>query len=96
MTTPPAPVGPDPRAGRAGFAVSLLAVVAGLVYLGFAPQHWLRGVLVVAGGVIFAGLLRLALPDRRSGPLLVRGRWFDGGCYLVVGVLMVTFGFLVR
>ena len=31
MTTPPAPAGPDPRAGRAGFAVSLLAVVAGLV-----------------------------------------------------------------
>lgn len=96
MTTPPAPAGPDPRAGRAVFTVALVVVVAGLVYLGVAPQHWLRGVLVVSGGLLFAGLMRLGLPDRRSGPLLVRGRWFDGACYLAVGALTAVFGILVR
>ncbi len=96
MTTPPVPAGPDPRAGRAVFTAALLVVVAGLAYLGFAPQHWLRGVLVVAGGLVFAGLVRLVLPDGRSGPLLVRGRWFDAGSYLVVGVLVAVFGVLVK
>ncbi|MHA3704159.1 DUF3017 domain-containing protein [Jatrophihabitans sp. YIM 134969] len=96
MTTPPAPVGPEPRAGRLGFGLAMVAVVAGLVYLGVAPQHWLRGVLAVAGGVVFAGFVRLALPDRRAGPLAVRGRWFDAGAFLAVGGLMAVFGFLVK
>ena len=96
MTTPPVPAGPDPRAGQVVFGVALAVAVAGLVYLGVAPQHWLRGVFVVSGGLLFAGLGRLALPDRRSGPLLVRGRWFDGACFLAVGGLMALLGILVR
>ena len=96
MTTPPVPSGPDPRPGRVVYAIALTVVAAGLLYLGVAPQHWLRGVLVVSAGLTFAGLARWLLPDRRSGPLLVRGRWFDGGCFVVVGIATAFFGFLVR
>lgn len=93
---PPAPAGPDPRPGRAAFALALLVVVAGSTYLGVAPEHWLRGVFVIAGGLTFAGLARLALADRRAGPLRVRARWFDGGCFVLAGVAVAFFGVLVR
>lgn len=96
MTTPPAATGPEPRAGRAAFALALLVVVAGSAYLGFAPEHWLRGVFVIAGGLSFAGLARLVLADRRAGPLRVRARWFDGGCFLLAGVAVAFFGVVVR
>lgn len=44
-----------------------------LVALGF----WRRGLLVVAGGLLVAALLRLALPTRRAGLLAVRSKAID-------------------
>lgn len=96
MTPPPGPVGADPRRGRVAFGAAVVVIAGGLTYLGVAPQHWLRGVLVVAAGLVFAGLARAALPDRIAGPLRVRRRWVDAATYLVVGVAVAAFGVMVR
>ena len=76
-----------------------LLVLAGLV-LGFgmvrvAAEHWLRGVLIIGADLVGAGLLRLMLPERRAGILVVRRRMFDVACYLSLGVLVVTFAVLL-
>jgi Protein of unknown function (DUF3017) len=88
---------PGNRAFRAArrdipFLLVLAVLVAGFVYVRIAPQHWLRGVLVIGGDVIAAGLLRLFLPARRAGLLVVRSRAFDTITYLGLGVLVITFG----
>jgi hypothetical protein len=58
------------------------------------PEHWLRGVLLIGGDLLLAGLLRLVLSERRAGILAVRRRAFDVICYLGLGVLVITFGVL--
>jgi hypothetical protein len=91
---------PGRRAFRAAQRdIPFLTVVAGLV-LGFvvvrlAPQHWLRGVLIIGADLIAGGLLRLVLPTRRAGILAVRNRGFDTLCYVGLGVLVITFGVLL-
>ena len=40
-------------------------------------DDWRRGVLLFAGGILLAGLLRLVLSDDAAGLLRVRGRTFD-------------------
>jgi hypothetical protein len=49
-------------------AVGLLVVAQG---------YWRRGLLVVAGALLVAALLRLALPTRRAGLLAVRSKAID-------------------
>ena len=53
------------------FAVAAVGLVA--VTQGF----WRRGLLVVAGAMLLAAVLRLALPTRRAGLLAVRGKAVD-------------------
>ena len=55
------------------------------------PQHWLRGVLIIGADLILAGVLRLTLPARRAGILVVRSRVFDTIAYVGLGVLVITF-----
>lgn len=66
----------------------VLAVVAGglavVVLVGFAP-----GTLVIGFGLLLGGTLRLLLPVRRAGLLVVRSRPFDIAVLYVLGALLV-------
>ncbi len=64
----------------------------GIGYSAAVPPHWLRGVLVFAGSMVIAGLLRLLLPARQAGLLAVRSRAFDVLCYCGAGVAIVALG----
>jgi hypothetical protein len=73
----------------------LLLATGGIGYAGLFPEHWLRGVLFMAGALGLAGLFRLVLPARQAGWLAVRGRLVDvisyvgtGGALWVVGLLL--------
>jgi hypothetical protein len=88
---------PGARAFRAArrdvpFLLVLAALVAAFVYVRVEPQHWLRGVLAIGVDLIAAGVLRLVLPARRAGLLVVRNRAFDTVAYVGLGVLVITFG----
>ncbi len=91
---------PGSRAFRAArrdipFLVVLAVLVTGFVYVRIAPEHWLRGVLIIGGDLCAAGVLRLVLPARRAGILVVRNRGFDTIAYVALGVLVITFGVLL-
>ena len=49
-------------------AAGLLAVTQGF---------WRRGLVVIAGAMLLAAVLRLTLPTRRAGLLAVRGKAID-------------------
>lgn len=68
----------------------------GLLDVGVLPAHWLRGVLLLAGALGLAGLLRLVLPDRLAGLLAIRGRLFDAGWFIAFGAAMVILGMWLR
>jgi hypothetical protein len=83
------------RAARdeAPFVSVVLIVGLGFCYVLVSHGHWLRGVAVMAFGMVVGGLLRAALPDGRAGLLVVRGRLFDTLCYVSLG--LAVFGFSV-
>ena len=73
--------------------VVVLALGAtGIGYAAVVPHHWLRGVLLLAGACLLAGLFRLLLPARQAGLLAVRGRVVDVLCYAGLGVAIVVLG----
>ena len=72
--------------------VVLALGATGIGYAAAVPRHWLRGVLVLAGAMVLAGVLRLLLPTRQAGLLAVRSRAFDVLCYCGVGVAIVVLG----
>jgi uncharacterized membrane protein YjjP (DUF1212 family) len=73
--------------------LSLLVAAAGLVVLTF--YNWRNGVLVFAGAVLLAGLLRVSLSDSAAGLLHVRGRMFDTALLLGVGLAIGTLALIV-
>lgn len=73
--------------------LSLLVAATGLVVLTF--YDWRNGVLVFAGGIVLAGLLRATLSDTAAGLLHVRGRAFDTTLLLLVGFAIATLGLIV-
>ena len=73
--------------------LSLLVAAAGLVVLTF--YDWRNGVMIFAGGVILAGLLRAGLSDTAAGLLHVRGRAFDTTLLLAVGAAIIALGLIV-
>lgn len=70
-----------------------LVGLAGLVVLTF--NDWREGVLIFAGGVLLAGLLRAVLGDDAAGLLRVRGRMFDVMLLLGVGAAIFLLGLIV-
>jgi hypothetical protein len=70
-----------------------LVGLTGLVVLTF--NNWREGVLIFAGGVLLAGLLRAVLSDDASGLLRVRGRMFDVMLLLGVGAAILLLGLIV-
>jgi hypothetical protein len=91
---------PGGRALRAArrdvpFLLVIAVLVAGFVFVRVAPQHWLRGVLIIGADLVAAGILRLVLPARQAGIMAVRSRPFDTVTYIGLGVLVITFGLLL-
>ncbi|WP_020392434.1 DUF3017 domain-containing protein [Kribbella catacumbae] len=74
-------------------ALSGLVAIAGLVTLTF--YDWRNGVLIFAGGVLLAALLRLSLSDNAAGLLRVRGRMFDTFLLAGVGAAIGLLGLIV-
>lgn len=72
----------------------MLVVVAAGLALG-AAGLWRPGAWVVAGGVLLAGALRLGLPARRAGLLVVRSRRLDAALLLSVGGALLVLAWSV-
>jgi hypothetical protein len=70
-----------------------LVGLTGLVVLTF--NDWREGVLIFAGGVLLAGVLRAALSDDAAGLLRVRGRMFDVMVLLGAGAAILLLGLIV-
>jgi uncharacterized membrane protein YjjP (DUF1212 family) len=73
--------------------LSLLVAATGLVVLTF--YNWRNGVLVFAGSVVLAGLLRATLTDTAAGLLHVRSRMFDTAFLLAAGAAIATLALIV-
>ena len=85
--------GEAPRRSEWPLALSLLVAATGLVVLTF--YNWRNGVLVFAGAVLLAGLLRASLTDTAAGLLHVRGRMFDTALLIGVGLAIGTLALIV-
>jgi hypothetical protein len=70
---------------EAPFVVVALILLVAVGYLTIWPDHWRRGIAIIALAALVGGVLRLVLPRPRAGMLVVRARWFDVACYLVIG-----------
>lgn len=68
-----------------------LAVALGITATG----HWRRGAFAIGCSVVLAGLLRMLLPNRVAGLLVVRQRWFDVALLLIVGGAMLAITMVV-
>ena len=86
-------VGEAQRRSEWPLVLSLLVAATGLVILTF--YDWRNGVLIFAGGVVLAGLLRAALSDTAAGLLHVRGRMFDTTLLVLVGAAIATLALIV-
>lgn len=60
-----------------------------------ALDYFRRGSIVLAGSVLLAAFLRLLLPDREAGLLVVRSRRVDVVILGTLGVLLAVFAFWV-
>ncbi|MEV0801876.1 DUF3017 domain-containing protein [Kribbella sp. NPDC050281] len=81
------------RSSEWPLVVSLLVAATGLVILTF--YDWRNGVLIFAGSVVLAGLLRATLSDTAAGLLHVRGRMFDTAFLIAAGAAIAALGLIV-
>lgn len=74
----------------------LLVLVFFLIGVGLvATRHWRRGSVMIGGSWVLAGVLRLLLPERVAGLLVVRGRWFDIALAVGAGTTIMLLGMVV-
>ncbi len=73
--------------------LALVFFVSGAIVA--ATGHWRRGSLLMGAAATVAGLLRLMLPGKRAGLLVVRRKWFDVLVLLVAGIGMCVLSVLV-
>lgn len=73
--------------------VVLLGVALALSLVIF--DYFRRGAVVLAGSVLLAAFLRLLLPDREAGLLVVRSRRVDVAILGIFGVVLALFAFWV-
>ena len=66
----------------------LTLVGVGLIVV--AADRWARGLVLLAAGLILGAGLRLMLPARRAGLLVVRSRPFDVACLLGIAVAVLA------
>jgi hypothetical protein len=75
-----------------GLPAAATALAFAVVMVGFVMvqlHHWRRGAVVIAGGVLLAAVLRLLLPDRFAGWLVVRKRPVDVAVLCTMGVAIL-------
>lgn len=70
-------------------AVAVVGVV--LISVG----SWRRGPFVIAAALWLAAFLRLVLPDRIAGLLVVRRRWIDVAGMALLGAAIATLALVV-
>ena len=76
------------RWGELPLVAVLLVVAAGVVGVGVF-HAWRTGSTVVGLGLVLGGGLRLGLPARRAGLLVVRSRPVDATVLLLLGLAVV-------
>jgi hypothetical protein len=81
---------------QAPFLTVLGVFVVVFGYLTISPDHWRRGVSVMAAGMLLAAAFRLVLPSAHAGLLAIRGRWWDAFCYAALGVLILVVAIRLR
>ena len=74
-------------------ALSLLAALTGLVVLWF--YDWRNGVLVFAGAVGLAAVLRATLSDTAAGLLQIRSRMFDTSFLILTATAIAVLGLII-
>lgn len=72
-------------------SLALLVVAAVFAWFGF----WRRASLMVAAAMFLAAILRLVLPARLAGLLVLRRKWIDVTVMLSLGVAIVVVAFVV-
>ena len=85
------------RSALAELPLALAIAGAGLGLIVIALHHFRWGNLLIAGSMLTAALLRLVLPTRQAGLLVVRSRFTDvvtmgaiGGALLVLALVTRT------
>ncbi len=73
---------------QAPFLLVWLVVLVGMGLI--ATEYWRRGLTIVGAAAVLAGLLRLVLPARRAGWLVVRNRTIDVLCFGFLGVALAA------
>lgn len=99
MTADPLPPEPDPVApqqpperrypstiGGAFYIAILITTFAAIVVV--VVDDWRVGVRILGGALVFAGALRLVLPQRDAGMLAVRHRSIDVILLVIAGGLL--------
>jgi hypothetical protein len=84
---------PTAPKGEWPLMLSGLVALSGLAVMTF--DSWRKGVLLFAGGILLAGLLRLMLSDEAAGLLHVRRRTFDTLALLGMGIAILLLGLIV-
>jgi hypothetical protein len=95
---PPVPVAgrPDPPAGL--LTEWPLVAVASVCLTGFAvvlSNHFRRGTVLFAGGLLLAAALRTVLPESAAGLLVVRSRVLDVLTLAVLGLAVLLTALVV-
>jgi hypothetical protein len=85
---PPQPVRHTRGPSEVALGAVLLAVLVGLAFVG--QDHWRRGLLLVGAGLLVGAVVRLVLPARLAGLLVVRGRVFDAVVLAVLGGAVIA------
>lgn len=73
---------------QAPFALVWLVVLFGMGLI--ATEYWRRGLTIVGAAAVLAAALRLVLPARRAGWLVVRTRSTDVVCFGLLGVALAA------
>ena len=77
---------------RVGLRQAPVAVVLGVVLLGLlavTAHAWRHGTQIIGAALVLGAVLRLALPARQAGLLVVRTRVFDATILLGLGLGLV-------
>lgn len=89
----PGPAGPAGAPGGHGWRQAPLVAVLTVLAVGLlavTAHAWRHGAQIIGGALVLGAGLRIALPARRAGLLVVRGRAFDATVLLGLGLALVA------
>jgi len=85
----------EPRGWWRQWPIIVVLLGVGIALTLVALDYFRRGAVVLAGSVLLAAFLRLLLPDREAGLLVVRSRKVDVAILGAMGILLAVFAFWV-